>query len=114
MDEQWGHHEPRTYNSNLSAVKEFFKWAHMHGKLHGNPALLIRRAKARQPHRETFTTDQLRAIVAAQPELRDRIVLRLLLNYGLRKAAIRAVQFKHFDHVRRRLTVFLKGGKNRP
>jgi integrase len=67
-------------------------------------------SKARQPHRTTFTTDQLRAIIASQDELRDRLILRLLLTYGLRKGSIRAVQFRHFDHVRKTLTVFAKGG----
>ncbi|MEA2361674.1 MAG: hypothetical protein QOD71_819 [Thermoleophilaceae bacterium] len=33
-----------------------------------------------------------------------------LLVYGLRKGSIRQVRFKHFDHVRRTLTVFAKGG----
>jgi hypothetical protein len=35
------------------------------------------------------------------------------LDYGLRKGGLQAVQFKHFDHQRRRLTVFLKRSKIR-
>ena len=35
--------------------------------------------------------------------------MRLLLDYGLRKGALKAIQFKHFDHHRKRLTVFTKG-----
>jgi integrase/recombinase XerC len=110
MDARYGHLAPRTYNSCLSAVKDFFKWQAARGYLYGDPALPITRAKARDAHRETFTGDQVRAIVASQDELRDRLALRLLLNYALRKSELRAVQFKHFDHVRRRLTVFGKGG----
>jgi integrase len=34
-----------------------------------------------------------------------------LLVYGLRKGAVRRVQYKHFDHVRKRLTIFTKGEK---
>lgn len=37
----------------------------------------------------------------------------MLLDYGLRKGALKAVQYKHFDHNRRRLTIFTKGGKVR-
>jgi hypothetical protein len=37
----------------------------------------------------------------------------LLLDYGLRKGALQAVRFKHFDHQRRRLTIFTKGQKVR-
>jgi integrase len=112
MDVHWGpdHAQPRTYNSNLSVVKDFFKYQMIRGELKADPTLPIERAKARTPHRETFTTDQFRAIIAGQEDLRDRLVLRLLLTYGLRKGSVRAVQFKHFDHVRKVLTVFAKGG----
>jgi integrase len=41
------------------------------------------------------------------------LALRLLLDYGLRKGSLRAVQIKHFDHERRRLTIFAKGQRVR-
>jgi len=83
------------------------------GELHADPTLAIDRARKRDVHRETFTGDQRRAIIAEQDDRRDRIALRLLLDYGLRKGALRLVQFKHFDHQRQRLTVFTKGAKVR-
>jgi integrase/recombinase XerD len=113
LDHQWGDSAPRTYNKGLSIVRDFFRWQIPRGKLHGDPTLLIERAKSRQVYRTTFSTDQRRAILAAAVELRDRIALRLLLDYALRKGALRAVQIKHFDHQRRRLTVFTKGQKVR-
>jgi integrase/recombinase XerC len=63
--------------------------------------------------RTTFTPDDRTAILASNPDLRDKLALRLLLDYGLRKGALQGVQFKHFDHYRKRLTVFTKGGKIR-
>jgi integrase/recombinase XerC len=85
----------------------------MRGGLHGDPTLPIERAKKRSVYRTTFSPDDRNTIVSSSPELRDRTALRLLLDYGLRKGALRAVQFKHFDHQRRRLTIFTKGGKIR-
>lgn len=113
LDDQWGDGAPRTYNKNLSILKDFFQWQVRRGKLHGDPTLLIQRARSRQVYRTTFTTDQRRAIIAEQASLRDRIALRLLLDYGIRKGALLKVQFKHFDHQRRRLTIFTKGQKVR-
>jgi len=49
----------------------------------------------------------------AQDDRRDRIALRLLCDYGIRKGALQVIQFKHFDHERRRLTIFTKGRKVR-
>jgi integrase len=113
LDHQWGHREARTYNKNLSYVKDFFKFEILRGRMHGDPTVLIERARTRDVHRTTFTGDQRRAIIAEQESRRDRIALRLLLDYGLRKGALRAVQFKHFDHQRKRLTIFTKGQKVR-
>lgn len=112
LDDRWGG-EPRTYNRNLSVISNFFKRAHITGKMIGNPTTAIERAKPRQVHRTTFTADQSRAIIASQDDRRDRIALRLLLNYGIRKGALQQVQYQHFDHVRKRLTIFTKGGKVR-
>jgi site-specific recombinase XerC len=113
LDALWGTKAPRTYNKNLSAVKDFFRFEIMRGRLHGDPTLPIERARSRQVYRTTFSADQRRAIVAEQDSRRDRICLRLLLDYGIRKGALQAVQFKHFDHQRKRLTIFTKGLKVR-
>jgi len=113
LEHQWGTAAPGTYNKNLSVVGDFFDWQVKRGRLHGNPTTMIDRAKKREVYRTSFTPDERRAIVAAQESLRDRLGLRLLLDYGLRKGSLQAVQFKHFDHVRKRLTIFAKGGKVR-
>jgi hypothetical protein len=36
----------------------------MRGRLHGDPTLLIERARSRQVYRTTFSTDQRRAIIS--------------------------------------------------
>jgi integrase len=113
LEHQWGSAAPRTYNKNLSIVSDFFDWYVRRGRLHGDPTTPIERAKARGVYRTTFSPDQRRAILAAQEDLRDRIALRLLLEYALRKGSLQATQFSHFDHVRKRLTIFAKGGKVR-
>jgi integrase/recombinase XerC len=113
LDWAYGDLEPRTYNKNLSIIKDFFKFFRLRGELHGDPTLAIERARSRQKYRPTFSPDQIRAIIASQGDTRDRLAVRLLLDFGLRKGALQAIQFKHFDHYRRQLTVFTKGEKVR-
>jgi site-specific recombinase XerC len=113
LDSEYGSKAPRTYNKNLSILRDFFKHQCLRGELHGDPTLAIERARSRDVYRTTFPNDQRRAIIAENADLRDRIALRLLLDYGLRKGALKAVQFKHFDHWRKRLTIFTKGAKVR-
>ena len=55
----------------------------------------------------------MEALIASQPERRDRLCVRLLFHTGIRKGALQRVQFKHFHHAQRRLTIFTKGGKVR-
>lgn len=111
LDDRWGSMSARGYNRNLSIFRDYFKFHARRERMHGDPTLPIERAKARGVHRETFSDDQLHAILASQADLRDRLACRLVLQYGLRKGTLREVQFAHFDHVRRHLTAFAKGGK---
>jgi integrase len=113
MDQRWGDASPGTYNVNHSILSDFFKWQIRHQRMRSNPMGLVGRARKRDVLRTTFSNDQRHAIIASSPGLRDRIALRLLFDYGIRKGALRAVQFKHFDYQRRRLTIFTKGGKVR-
>jgi len=111
LDERWGDCKATTYNCHLFRLRSFFQYQQKRGTMLGDPTIHIDRAKVRQVYRETFSEDQCRAILAAQDVLRDRIAVRLMLHYGLRRGSVLAIQFKHFDHVRKHLTVFLKGGR---
>jgi integrase/recombinase XerC len=109
LDDRWGAASPGTYNVNLSIVADFFAFWQRRGRLHGTPTLNIERARGRAMVRTTFTLEQRTAIFAGATELRDKIALRLLLEYGLRKGALRGIRFADFDHERRRLTIVTKG-----
>jgi integrase/recombinase XerC len=113
LDATWGSKAARTYNKNLSIAKDFFKWHVIRGNLHGDPTTPIEPARPGEVYRTTFTADQRKAIIASAADRRDRIALHLLLDYGIRKGALTAVRFKHFDHQRKRLTIFTKGQKVR-
>lgn len=109
----WGDAAPRTFNKNHSILTDFFEWAFLKGKVHGNPVRAIPKAKARDVLRETFSQSVEKAVLAAADDERDQLALWLLFKLGIRKGALQSVQFKHFDHVNRRLTIFTKGGKVR-
>jgi integrase len=113
LDNRWGDGAPGTYNVCLAHVADFFKYWRKMGRLQGDPCLLIERARKRDVLRTVFTGEQRHAILAAAEDQRDRVALRLLLDYGLRKGALRAIRFKDFDWQRRQLTIFTKGAKIR-
>jgi hypothetical protein len=51
--------------------------------------------------------------MAMAEDRRDRLALRLLFKYGLRKGALQHIQFKHFDHQRLPITCFLVASRSR-
>jgi excisionase family DNA binding protein len=93
------------------------QWSVLSGRMYVDPAVPLQPPKKRGVLRETFSDSERAQIIADGPDpeslLRDRCALRLLLGYGLRKNSLRLVQFRHFDHNRRQLTIFAKGGKVR-
>lgn len=114
LDYQWGAQSGRTFNKALSVLHDFFRHHQLRGNIQGDPTLAIERAKKRDVHRETIPPEDRAKLLAANDDLRDRVALRLLLDYGIRKASLQGIQYRHFDHQRRRLTlVVAKGGKVR-
>jgi integrase/recombinase XerC len=113
IDERWGDAAPRTRKKVRAVLMSFFKWAQAEFKLHGNPVVAIRSPRLRDVERELFSAEDVVRVVAAQPELRDRVALKLLLLMGLRKGELAAIRYRDFDLGRRRLRVHGKGGKIR-
>jgi integrase len=70
------------------------------------PAARRHRASAVRPRGRRW-------IIAAQPELRDRVALKLLFLIGIRKGSLAQLRLKDFDLGRRRVRVHTKGSKIR-
>lgn len=113
IDRRWGDSAPRTRKKVRAVLMSFFKWAQAEFKLHGNPVIAIRTPRLRDVERDLFSAEEIVTIIAAQPELRDRVALKLLLMMGLRKGELASARFRDFDLGRRRLRVHGKGGKIR-
>lgn len=109
LADNWAARNPKTYNINLSVLRDFFRWNAIRYRIKGDPTLPIERGKARPFHRTTFTAEQREAIFASTRNVRYRLAVRLLLDYGIRKGALASVRLEHFDRPRQRLTIFTKG-----
>ncbi len=70
-------------------------------KLQGNPVVPIRSPRLRDVERELFSAEDVVRIVVAQPELRDRVALKLLFLLGLRKGELAAIRYRDFNLGRR-------------
>lgn len=113
IDERWGEAAPRTRKKVRAVLMSFFRWAQGEFKLQGNPVVPIRSPRLRDIERPLFDRDVVDRLMAAQPELRDRVALKLLFLIGIRKGSLAQLRLKDFDLGRRRVRVHSKGGKIR-
>lgn len=113
-DHHWGDKSGRTRKKVRSVWVSFFDWAIREGRgIHGNPARMLTSPKARGVKREPYSEDFVTKTIVHADYLPDRLGLRLVLKYALRRAEIAGVRIRDFDFERRTVTVSGKGGKVR-
>jgi integrase len=110
LDSRWGT-SPHAYNRNLSVVRGLVRFLMERGHLDRDPCLPIERSRPGSHARTTFDDEVVRKILDAADNPRDRVALRLLLVYGLRKGALTGLQMVCFDKVRRMISFRTKGRK---
>ena len=110
MDKHWAD-MPYAYNRNLSVVRGLMKHLIERGRLSRDPAAPIEKAKPVKKLRVVFTEDEIRSILGAATSAEERVALRLLLIYGLRKGALTGLTMSGFDESRRIVEFKTKGGK---
>jgi integrase/recombinase XerD len=105
---------PRSQKRARAALASMFKWAILWGKLDRNP--MDRIPTARQPpgrYVEVFTDAEVAALTSLD-ELRDRALMAVLIDAGLRKAEARHLRAGRCLLEQRQLVVVGgKGGKDR-
>jgi integrase len=105
---------PRSQKRARAALASFFRWALLWGRIDRNPMDRIPRP-LQQPSRyvEVFTEAEVAAL-AGLPELRDRALMVVLLDAGLRKGEARHLRAGRCLLEQRQLVVVGgKGGKDR-
>lgn len=106
---RWAGTAPGTRNKVISAFRSFFSWAVECDYLLGNPTTKIRRPKVVQTERHVPSIDEVKWIIQAQADPRDRVVLTLMARLGLRKNEVRLLQWRHVNLATGELTVTAKG-----
>jgi integrase/recombinase XerC len=107
----WGDGAPGTRRKVISVFASFFRWATRSDRITANPMDRIDRPRRRRAERHAHTPERIKAIIAAQPALRDRVAIALLARLGLRKNELRLLRWRDVDLGRGELRVHGKGGK---
>jgi site-specific recombinase XerD len=110
LDRHWRSSSAATKAHRLAIVRSFLTWLVGEGLLHANPAQNIRAPKPKRTVRSALTRDDIDALIASQPSLRDQAALMLLAYLGLRKDELRRLRLADIDLEARTIAIHGKGG----
>lgn len=110
LADHWSEAAANTKAGHVQALRTFFDWLEDHGYVDKSPARKLKPPRVKPTERRAHPRDQIRRLVLAQDDRRDRVALLLMYWCALRRNELRQVQFRHIDLAARVLLVFGKGG----
>lgn len=109
---------PHSVNIRLATMKAFYRWLHNEGYIPSNPAANIKKQPVEEDKIGAFTDEQVEALLA-QPDqrtyagFRDYVLMRLLLETGLRINEALSLTAADIDVKMRMITLEGSRTKNR-
>ncbi len=104
---------PATQRLRLSTAKGFFQWATLERYASTDPTLGIRGPKRPRTVPRGLTDEDIARVFVAARDQRQRLLLTLMLEEGLRAIEVSRLQLGDLDIVGRTMTVTGKGGHSR-
>lgn len=108
---------PTTANHSLTSIKAFYAYAERESLVEANPAIRLEKQKTKQTVIETFSQDEIAALLATCRKdwygVRDRAIIVLLLDCGLRVSELPGIKLEDIDMADQTIKVLGKGNKER-
>ena len=115
----WLHHgqerglSPYTVQGQARTLKTFFRFAQEEGYLETNIASRLKVPRAPQRIIQTFSEEQLQQLLATAKSTRDKAILGLFIDTGIRVTELASLRIQDVDLDRGRTKVHGKGAKER-
>lgn len=101
-----------TRNTKVTTIRSFFAWATERETIERNPCIWVRRSKVPKKLPKRVPREQVEKVLEAAP-FRERTMIILMLQLGLRRAEVADLRIEHWDRERGLLAVTGKGSKER-
>lgn len=113
-----GKHSPRSVHREYRNLRVFYNWLVSEEEIERSPMAAVRPPKVTPAPVQKFDDDSLSALVAACsgggfPERRDRAMIRLLFDSGVRRAELIGLRMSDLELRKRLVLVEGKGGRKR-
>ncbi len=106
-------YSPRSISRKLSALRSFFRYMKRGGLVEENPAKAVGNPKVGKSLPSYLTEEEVRALLAAPKSARDRAILWLLYQTGIRVSELCGLRLQDVDLKGKRLRVRGKGKRER-
>lgn len=109
----------RTRRAQLGALRRLYAWLMLEGIAPANPAQLVPSPKAAPPHTDTYSGEQINAILAHTASLVDlrgrqrHVIVTVLRHTGMRSQELRTLRQETLDLRNARATVVGKRDRQR-
>lgn len=99
VDKQY---KPETINGRIRVVKRFYNWSYEKGLIPHNPAVSLTKVKSNPTVIETFSEEQVNALLSAPNTntftgYRDYVMMVLLLDCGIRLKGLSELTIRNLD-----------------
>ena len=98
--------------AHLRAFKAFFSWAEENKLINANPCRKLT-LKAPKPLRYAVPIEDIKPLLEACTSVRDKLVVALLADTGLRLSELASIQTEDIDFGKRVIKIWGKGSKQR-
>jgi len=110
LDRHWSKSSAATRRQRLAIVRSFLTWLVGEGLLPADPAVNIRAPKQKRRERQSLFFDEVEALIASQPTVRDQVALSLLHLPGAQQGRATPLAGSDIDLEERIVLVHGKGG----
>jgi integrase/recombinase XerD len=110
--------KPASVNLRINTMKAFYRWLHNEGLISSNPAANIKKQPVEEDTIGAFTDEQVELLLSAPDQrtfsgFRDYVMMRLLLESGMRIKELLSLQTEDIDLGTRLITLPASINKNR-
>ena len=104
---------PGGKHAYFRAIRAFYRWALEDGLIERSPTDRMKAPKVPKPIRHTVPLDAVPTLMAACIEVRDKLIISLLADTGVRRSELAAILVRDIDASRRTIKIWGKGAMQR-
>jgi site-specific recombinase XerD len=107
---------PKSYSRRITSIKSFFRWLYKHARIATNPAESILQHSVISPLPEILSPNEEEMLLntaakmqlSEKPDLRPYLLLKLLLETGIKKSECMNIKLTHIDIEQKEPFIFIR------